>query len=86
MHLEVHTHHVFIGTVVEPRKLRNDMTKIFSIAANGTLIGGFEADTSEDAILAYVRDAGYRDVAHAAEVLGQTEDEFIGDLDIEEAA
>lgn len=62
------------------------MLKSFEIAANGTPMGTFEAETAEDAILTYVRDAGYRDAAAMADVLGKTEEELIAELDVEEAA
>lgn len=62
------------------------MTKSFAIAANGTPMGAYEAETAEEAILAYVRDAGYRDVAAMADVLGETEEDLIADLEIEEVA
>lgn len=42
----------------------------------------YDAATEGAAILAYVRDAGYETVAEAAEVLGQTEDEFVAGLTI----
>lgn len=61
------------------------MTKSFAIAANGTQMGTYEAETAEAAILAYVRDAGYRDIAAMAEVLGESEEDLIADLEVEAA-
>jgi hypothetical protein len=48
----------------------------------GTLTAFYEAETESAAILAYVQDAGYSSVKEAAEVCGQTEQQFVGDLAI----
>jgi hypothetical protein len=61
------------------------MTKIFAISANGTPMGHFEGETPEAAIHTYVEAAGYRDIAHLADVLGKSEEEVIGELSVEDA-
>lgn len=53
----------------------------FALAAN-TIVTTVEAIDEDAAILAYVRDAGYATVADAAEVCGQTEDEFLADIHV----
>lgn len=40
----------------------------------------YDAETEAEAILAYVRDAGYETVAEAAEVLGKSEADFVDGL------
>lgn len=57
----------------------------FQITANGTDMGQYEANSEAEAILAYVRDAGYETVEAAAEVCGQTAEQFLADIDIEAA-
>ncbi len=54
----------------------------FTIIANGTEMGSYEAETERKAIEAYVRDAGYASAAQAAEVLGKTEDEFLAEIEV----
>ena len=53
----------------------------FAIAANMTNQGVYEAETKEAAILAYVKDAGYKTLADAADACNQTEDDFLDDID-----
>lgn len=52
----------------------------FTITANGTEMGTYEAADEQGAILAYVQDAGYSSIADAADALSQTEDEFLSDI------
>lgn len=54
----------------------------FTITANGIEMGTYEAADEQAAILAYVQDAGYSSVADAADVLCQTEDEFLADITV----
>lgn len=56
----------------------------YTVAAN-SLVNEVEAPNPEAAILAHVRDAGYSSVKEAAEVCGQTEDEFLADITVLEA-
>ncbi len=55
---------------------------MFTITANGTEMGTYEAADRNAAVLAYVQDAGYDSVAAAAEVLGKTEEEFVAELHV----
>ena len=59
------------------------MTKTFKIEV-GAIEAIYEGETEDAAILAYVHDAGYETVAKAAEVCGQTEDQFLADITISE--
>lgn len=54
----------------------------FTITANGTEMGTYEAADRNAAILAYVHDAGYDSVADAAEAIGKTEAEFVAELHV----
>ena len=45
-------------------------------------MGSYEGATRDEAILAYVRDAGYASVEDAAEALGQTREAFLADIDV----
>lgn len=54
----------------------------YQITANGADMGVFEGTSEDEAIAAYVSDAGYSDVAIAAEVCGQTVDDFLGDISV----
>jgi hypothetical protein len=65
-------------------KRETTMSKQFKITANGTEMGIYEGGDANTAILAYVKDAGYETVKEAAEVCGQTEDAFCGDIICEE--
>ena len=58
--------------------------KAFKVVTNGNFIGVYHAADADGAIFAYVRDAGYRDVSGAAAALGQSEEKFLGDIDVEE--
>ena len=57
----------------------------YQIAANGTDMGDYEANSENDAILKYVNDAGYSTIEEAAEACGQTVEEFLADIAIEAA-
>lgn len=52
---------------------------------SGTCLGTYDAVDERAAAEAMNRESGYRDSAHAAEVLGVTADELLADLLIEEA-
>lgn len=52
----------------------------YQITANGIEMGTYDAVSADAAILAYVNDAGYTTVADAAEVCGQSVDEFLADI------
>ena len=53
------------------------MRKTFEISANGTLMGDYKGDSSDAAIDAYARDAGYDDFADLlACVDGSSKDEL----------
>jgi hypothetical protein len=54
----------------------------YTITANGTEMGSYEGATREDAVLAYVRDAGYASVEDAAEALSMTPEAFLADIDV----
>lgn len=56
------------------------MSAQYQIAANGTDMGTYSGATERDAIAAYVKDAGYADVAIAAKTLGQSVEEFLDDI------
>lgn len=60
------------------------MSKTFRISVNATE-ATFEADTADDAILAYVHEAGYRSIEDAADVCGQSVEEFLSDITVTEA-
>ncbi len=47
-------------------------------------LGSYEGETREDAIDAYIRDAGYTSVDAAAEVVGQSRETFLRELDVTE--
>jgi len=57
--------------------------KTFKIDANA-ISATYEAANADAAVIAYVNDAGYATVASAAEACGQTEDEFLADLHVEQ--
>lgn len=57
---------------------------IFAITANGTFMGEYAGIDRQDAITAYVQDAGYADISEAADVIGQTDEEFLADIHCEE--
>lgn len=52
----------------------------YTISANGMSMGTYSGQTADEAILAYVRAAGYASVEAAAEALGQTVQTFLGDI------
>ncbi len=52
----------------------------YAISANGSDMGIYDGANSEEAIAAYIKNAGYETVAEAADVCGQSEDEFLADL------
>lgn len=52
----------------------------YTITANGTTMGTYEGSTRDEAILAYVREAGYASVAEAADALSQTPEMFLADI------
>ena len=54
----------------------------YQIEANGTDMGVFEGQSEDEAIAAYVSNAGYSDVATAAEVCGQTVEEFLDEISV----
>lgn len=56
----------------------------YTITANDVPMGSYKGATRDEAILAYVRDAGYASVADAAEALSQTEEEFLADIVVTE--
>ena len=56
---------------------------IYNISANGFFMGSYEADTEDEAILAYVRDAGYESIEQAAAVCGKSPEEFRAEITIE---
>lgn len=60
------------------------MTKLFTITVDGTEMGQYEASSADEAILAYVNDAGYDTVDQAAEVCGQDAEEFLADIQVSE--
>ena len=49
-----------------------------------TILGFFEAASEDDAVLAMIRDAGYRDAAHEAEVLDSTVEKLRDELVVTE--
>lgn len=56
----------------------------YTITVNDVAMGTYKGATRDEAILAYVRDAGYESVADAAEALSQTEEEFLADIVVTE--
>lgn len=58
----------------------------YKIIANGTDMGNYEAENEGAAIEAAVNDAGYGTIEEAAEVCGQTEEEFLVAIQAEEVA
>jgi hypothetical protein len=54
----------------------------YTITANSTKMGVYEATTRDEAVLAYVRDAGYASVLDAAETLSMTTEAFLADIDV----
>jgi hypothetical protein len=55
------------------------MTK-YQIYAGAMEPSTYEADTEEAAIVLFVQDAGYTDIAAAADVCSQTAEAFLADL------
>lgn len=60
------------------------MTKTFTITVNA-IEASYEAETAEAAIAAYIRDAGYGSVEEAADVCGQSVEDFLADTHVVEA-
>lgn len=52
----------------------------YTISASGTEMGSYSGASESEAIEAYVRDAGYKSVEHAADTLGQTVAQFLADV------
>lgn len=57
----------------------------FIITANDIEMGSYEGATEREAVLAYVRDAGYETIAEAADATGQTEAEFLAEILVRKA-
>ena len=57
----------------------------FKITANAIEMGLYEASSADEAILAYVRDAGYETPAEAAAALDLTVEAFLAQLNVTEA-
>lgn len=57
----------------------------FLITANDVDMGTYEGATENEAIRAYVRDAGYETVAEAASATGQTEAQFLAEIVVRKA-
>lgn len=55
----------------------------YQITANA-ITGTYEAASEQEAIKAYLADAGYDTVEIAAEVCGQTVEEFLDDISVTE--
>ena len=57
-------------------------TRAFNISSRSTGVdlGTYRGDTTREAIGAYCAEAGYATIYDAAEVLGQTTNEFCADL------
>jgi hypothetical protein len=71
-------------TGTEPDARRGKTMSSYTITANGKTMGTYEGATRDEAILAYVRDAGYASVEDAAETLGQTAEAFLAALVVDE--
>ena len=56
----------------------------YQITSNA-ITGTYEAASEQDAIKAYLADAGYDTVEMAAEVCGQSVEEFLDDITVTEA-
>lgn len=52
----------------------------FQITANGTTMGDYVGATEDEAIAAYVRDAGYASIDDAADACGQSVEAFRADI------
>lgn len=50
--------------------------------ATAAYASSYEGATAEEAILAYVRDMGYETIAEAADVVGQSVEDFIAELQV----
>lgn len=60
------------------------MTKTFQIAANGIEMGAYAGANADEAISAYIADAGYDSIEDAADVLGQTVEAFLAEITVTE--
>jgi|LakMenE01Jun11ns_1017448.scaffolds.fasta_scaffold9458515_3 hypothetical protein len=58
----------------------------YTITAGDQAMGSYEGATRDEAILAYVRDAGYASVEDAANALSMTPAAFLADIDVACAA
>ncbi|MDD5062961.1 MAG: hypothetical protein PHN44_11850 [Candidatus Marinimicrobia bacterium] len=58
--------------------------RTFKIIANDVEMGAYQANSSMEAVAAYVQDAGYKSIEDAADVCKQTVEEFLGDLTVSE--
>ena len=54
----------------------------YTITAGDQAMGSYEGATRDEAILAYVRDAGYASVEDAAESLSMTPAAFLAGIDV----
>lgn len=57
----------------------------FDVSVDGVLFGTYDAETAEDAILAYVAEAGYATVDEAAAAAGMTAEDFLASVTATEA-
>lgn len=53
----------------------------FTITANA-IKANYEGDTSEEALMGYINDAGYGSVEEAAKVCGQTAEQFLSEITV----
>lgn len=60
------------------------MNSNFRISANSTDMGVYQGATAEEAIKAYIADAGYSSIEAAADACSQTVEEFLSDITTEE--
>ena len=57
----------------------------YMVIANGTLMGTYEGETTDDAVSAYLDQAGYSTAEEAAEVLSMTPEEWRAQIEVREA-
>lgn len=60
-------------------------TTKYSISVNGIDMGIYEGSSKDEAILAYIKDAGYRSIEDAAAALSQSVERFRAELAVTEA-